>query len=123
MMFSFLATLLMVQAECQYRQIEIHDFDEATVIHVRTVNQDGRQRFFGYHESGVYPWRVNFEWCGPGWTVEYRLGSECTYWTGEYMTSRKTPDGRAVPCNWSQWQRVPDQVLLPQPKPPEVIRV
>lgn len=91
------------QESCQYRKMELVLVDDGpTVIHVRTTRGE-EVRDFGYHDSGVYPWLVYYEWCGEGWTVEYRLGGSCTYWTGEYMTAAKDNNGRAVPCEWGPW--------------------
>ncbi len=120
MMLSFIATIMLAQADCEYRQMVINDFDAGTVLHVRTMRGD-EVRYFGYHESGVYPYVVDFEWCGPGWTVEYRLGSECTYVAADGSVQRRKQGARQRPCEWSNWMPIPGHLV--RPKPPEVIRV
>ena len=92
--------------QCQYRQMELNpEAGGPTVIHVKATRGD-EVREFGYHESGVYPWVVQYEWCGDGWTVVYRLGSACTYWNGEYMTRAKEGP-RQKPCEWTAWMPTP----------------
>ncbi len=91
------------QESCQYRSMELNDPSSGpTVIHIR-ITRGEEVRNFGYDEAGVYPWKVFYEWCGEGWLVEFRLGSACTRWTGEYMTRPKDSNGRAIPCAWSDW--------------------
>lgn len=116
-----LAPALASAEDCQYRLMELSDVSSGpTVISVRTT-RGSEKRLFGYDESGVYPWKVYYEWCGSGWTVEYRLGSVCTFWTGTYMNRRKTSDGkRQEPCVWSAW--VPAEFdRTAEPKAPVIL--
>ena len=129
-MLSLIATLILAQGDCQYRMMEIADLNDWTVLHVRTISPEGEIRNFGYEvdrqgrEYGIYPWVVKFEWCGPGSVVEYRTGRECTVWdpVNEIMARQKGPDGRQIPCSFSDWARIPEQ-SLPPPAPPESISV
>lgn len=109
------------ETNCQYRKMTLNDVTSGpTVIHVRTT-RGIEVREFGFHESGIYPWEVEYQWCGSGWTVEYRLGSVCTFWNGTYMDRRKTSNGKKQePCVWSTWQ-VAEFDTQARPNPPVIL--
>ena len=97
--------------------IELEVGGEYTVIHVRQTD-DERVRYYGWHESGVYPWQVVFDLCS-FCVLEYRLGNACTEWNPATGLADRVKEGRRQkPCEWTEWMPVPLNLI--RPAPPEL---